>query len=247
LVDYSRIEPLFLLKNYLLGLQYNEGFVFMRVKARELLPLFYDPKYEISTTSNLLSIAAGGSVFPANPTFIAKQFFGSGSSQGLNSSNILKASKNFDVYQAFMGIQPSAARVFLAVEGTEQKELDEGSWGTNSDYRFGYISGYDSAFESPGPRGEFFVPPNVGYTFGVANPMPYTISPTFIFIINRLNVAIVKDVNLIQKILQGVVTCRLVTIGGLVPPKYNMAAIWNVNPVQINASAQDIAKAVTPS
>lgn len=247
MVDYSKIQSYFVLENYNLGLAYSEGYVFFKVLGRELFPIFYDPKIEISSTVNLLNIGAGGTVFPANPTFIAKQLFGSGSSNGLNTSNILKASKSFHVYQAFIGIQPSAARVFYAVEGTEQKELDEGMWGTNTDYRFGYVNGWHSSFEQPTLEGEFWVAPNVAYTWAVANPMPYTISPVFMFVINRLNIAVIKDPQYIQRITQGVIATRLAQIGGLAPPKFNMQNDWRVSPIPINATFDQIKQAVGAS
>lgn len=233
--DYSSIRDLILHENHNLGLAYTEGYVFLKVLNREITVLYFDPSLEMGSATNLLNI-------PAN-TFRLKQQFSSQSTK-LNAPNILKVTKDFHVYQVFMGVQPSQPRVFLSVEGTEQRELDVANWGTNNDFQFGFINGWQTQFRGLGPEGEFFIPPQLLYEFAVFNPLPYTVSPVFLFLINRLEVAIIRDANTIQKMLAGVVPVRLSPIGGLTSPKFNMREKWVVAPLPVNATADEIQRAV---
>ena len=233
--DYDKIAPLLLKENHLLGLSYIEGYIFFRVLNKELVKLYYDPGQEIGSTSNLLNIPSA--------TFRAKQLFSSQSSS-LNVNDLLAVSDDFHIYQVFVGIRPSAARLFIAPEGTDQRELDVGTWGTGSNYRFGYISGYDSPADEPTPQGEFFTPPDIGMQFALQNPLPYTISPTFNFIINRMEVAVIRDSSIIQKILAGIIPARLAPVGGLTPPKYNRVNTWKVQPITVDATVEEIQRKV---
>jgi hypothetical protein len=232
-IDYSRIEHLLLRENHNVGLAFSEGYVFLRVLTRELVWLTYDPSIEGLT--NLVNIPGR--------TFRTKQLFSSPSGE-LNVPNVIKVDKDFHVYQIFIGIQPSQAKLFVAAESTEQRELDVALWGTNSDYRFGYVDGFQSQFYRPGPQGELFVTPQLGETFAVFNPMPYTISPVFSFTINRMQVAVIKDANMISRMLQGVTPARLAPVGGgIAPPRYNMKEKWRVKPVTLDATADEVIKA----
>lgn len=232
--DYSRIRDALIKENYLLGLGYLEGYVFFRVMAREVVPLVYDPTQE-STSSNLVGIAA--------KTFINVQKFGS---SNLSSTNIFQVDDAFHVYQAFFGISPSMTRVFINTDATNQKQLDEGDWSTNNDFRFGFIDGFMSPLNAPTPESEQFIPKNTQYQFGVYNPYKVPVSPLFNFIINRLQVAVIRDQALIGRILSGSVTApaRLTNVGGLNPPKYSLKGDWAVSPIPLDANAQEIAAAV---
>lgn len=221
-------------ENHNLGLSFAEGFIFFKVKNRELVGLYYDPSQEIGSTATILNIPAA--------TFRDKQLLGSTSLA--NTTNMFLVSKNFHIYQMFIGVQPSIAKVFIAAENTDQKEIDAGNWGTGSNYRFGYFDGRLSPFDAPGTHGELFVTKDMGYSFAVQNPLPYTISPTFNFVINRLDIAVIKDANIIQKMLQGIVPVRLAPIGGLSQPKYNMETAWKVKPITIDATIDEIKRAV---
>ena len=233
-IDYSRIEQLLLKENHNVGLAFAEGFVFLRVLYRELVWVTYDPSIEGLTT--LVNIPGR--------TFRSKQLFSSPSGE-LNVPNVFKVDKSFHVYQIFIGIQPSQAKLFLAAESTEQKELDVATWGTNSDYRFGYVDGFQSQFYRPGPQGELFLTPQLGETFGVFNPMPYTMSPTFSFSINRMQIAVIKDGNMVSRMLQGVTPARLASVGGgIASPRYNMEKEWKVKPVRLDATAEEVRAAV---
>lgn len=233
--DYAYLEKYLLLENHNLALQFAEGLVFFKILGQEIVPLQYDPTLEIGTTTNLANIPSA--------TFRAKQLFSS-SSTWLNANNILLIDEYFDLYQIFMGIKPSLARVFLAIENVDQKQLSVGNWGTNSDYRFGYIDGRASPYRQPAKPGEFFVTPNMSYYFAVYNPLPYPISPMFYFIVNRLKIAVQTNVDTIEGMLSGRIPARLSMVGGLTPPKYNMKNNWKVVPFPVDASRLKITQAV---
>lgn len=231
-LDLSRIDRLLLRENYILGLGYLEGLVFLRITGRSLVPLLYDPNQEIDN-SNLVNISPN--------TVVSAQKF---SSSDLNSTNILKTEADFECYQLFFGIAPSGVRVFTRIEGSDKMQLEQGNWGQNADYRFGFIDGHASSLDSPSPESERLVAPHIAYEWAVMNTLPYTVSPLFRFIINRCTVAVITDANLIERILTGTVPARLAYMGGIDPPKYGMKSKWQVEPVKVDATRDEIVKAV---
>lgn len=231
-MDYSRISKQMLLENYIVGVGFLEGFVFLRALSREVTYIIYDPSQEIAST-NLFSIPGR--------TFLQVQKFGS---SALNSTNLFNVDDPFHVYQLWFGVAPSGTRVFTAVNSTDEKNLDEGNWGTGSDYRFGYVDGFVTPLNSPAQESEQWITQNVTYQWGVYNPYNTAISPLFSFVVNRLFVAVITDANLIYKVISGSEPARLAMIGGLNPPKYNQAKNWKVSPIQLNSTLQQIQAAV---
>ncbi len=231
-MDYSRVEPLLLKENFRFGLAFLEGYVFFRALRREVFPLIYDPTQEMADT-NLRGIPGG--------TFRPKQRFGSTS---LNLPNIFEIEKDFRIYQLFQGVSPSPTRVFYAVEGTDQKALEKAIWGTGDNYRFGFYDGFLSPLTSPAPETEIFVTRGIEYTWAVFNPLRRPISPIWSFIVNRMAVAVIRDVDLIMGMLNDRIPVRLAPIGGLAPPRYNMVEKWRVNPVELGATREEVAAAV---
>lgn len=232
LPDLSRVYKSMLLENQIVGVGFLEGYVFLRCLSREVTYSIYDPNQEITGT-NLVNIAGR--------TFIPAQKFGSTT---LNVPDQFLVTNNYHAYQFWLGVSPSATRVFPNVNSTNERNLDVADWGTNTDYRFGFIDGFTSPLLAPSPESEQWSTPNITYQWGIYNGYNTLISPLFSFIINRLNVGVIKDAGVLGRILSGAQPSKLVQIGGLNPPKFNMKQQWGVLPVQLNASQQVIQAAL---
>ena len=230
--DLTQVYKAMLKENQYVGVGFLTGYVFMRCLSREVTYVIYDPNQEIENT-NLVGIQGR--------TFVQPQKFGSTT---LNVPDEFQVTDNFHTYQFFIGVSPSATRVFPNVNSTNENNLDVANWATNDDFQFGYIDGFTSPITAPSPQAEFWSTPNITYQWGIFNGYETPISPLFAFIINRMVMGIVSDAGLIGRILSGAQPARLVQIGGLNPPKYNMGQAWGVQPIQLNASQQVITAAI---
>jgi len=238
--DYlERLDRVIVRENFNVALAFKSGYVFFRVTNRELFPLLYDPFAEIT------SFAGAGAVDMTAAQYItAKEL----PSPTLSSTNIFKAGKSDHMYQLFYGVSPGPCRIFVAYpRETEINQLDEGLH--SSSYTvFGFIDGYESPMNKPSPRSQLFVPygPLVGFAF--YNYAPYSIKPMLRFIVNRLRVEPITDVELITKIIKRRVECTFATVGGLdspwgaTPKQYRDQ--WKVDPIDLLATREEIALAV---
>jgi len=238
----ERLDKVIVRENHNVGLGFKDGYVFFRVTHRELFPFDYDLFAEISGFAG-----AGTSEMTAAQYITAKEL----KSETLAATNIFKVDNKDHVYQLFFGVSPSVLRVFSAYpRETEINQLDVGVH-SSSYVVFGFIDGFESPLNKPSPRSQVFVPygPLIGFAF--YNYAPYSIKPMMRFIVNRLKVETIKDVNLIMKILQGRVQCTWATIGGIdspwgptTGPKGNYRQWWSVDPIDLLATREEVASAV---
>jgi len=238
--DYlERIDKVIVRENHNIGLGFKDGYVFFRATHRELFPLLYDLFAEISDFAG-----AGATEMDAAEYVSAKEL----KSDTLAATNIFKVDEKDHVYQLFFGVSPSVCRVFPAYpRETEINHLDVGLH-TSTYTIFGFIDGFESPVNKPSPRSQIFVPygPLIGFAF--YNYAPYAIKPMMRFIVNRLKVEVIKDPDLIMKILQRRVECTFATIGGIENPwgtsKANYKNWWKVEPVSLLATRDEVASAV---
>ena len=154
------------------------------------------------------------------------------------------------MYQIFYGISPDICRIFLSYpRETAINQLDEGLH--SSAYPiFGFIDGFESPFSLPSPRSGFFLPQGPLVAFAFYNPAPYSIKPMLRFAINRLQVEVIKNPDLISKIIERRVECTLAPIGGIGNPVSLGAASykknWGVQPIDLLASQAQITSALNP-
>ena len=161
---------------------------------------------------------------------------------------------DFHMNQFFWGVAPSPTRVFIVQGATQENNLDVGNVGTSNDFRFGYIDGYRSPLNAPAPETEQWATSGIFYAFGFFNPLSFTtpISPLLRFYIRRIVIGVIRDPQLIARILAGQPVnpgnnpVRLRALGGLIPPSYNMQQKWRVTPLQLNATPEQISASVNP-
>lgn len=235
----EHIDKHILRENYNLGLGFKEGYIFFRVSAREFFPILYDPFAEIT------NFAGAGSVDMSTLQYInAKEL----PSTTLASTNIFKISKAEHIYQLFYGVSPGVTRIFTAYpRETEINQLDEGLH-TPSYPIFGFMDGFESPLDLPSPRSQIFVPMGPLLAFAFYNPAPYSIKPMLRFAVNRLLVEVIKDRELVTKIIERRVECTFAPVGGLDntwgtnPATYKKN--WGVQPIRLLDSQQRIAVAL---
>lgn len=218
-IDLSRIEKYILLENYLLMLVFPDGYVPLRVVRRD--PLFYyiyDPVKEGAYAGPVPAATTTDGI--TNLGWQSPQLFTSKNITGVP-PNVLRVTIEDHIYQVFFGVAPSAARVYRNIPAqTSQAQLDIYSW-SQSYNMFGWIDGFDSPFYNPSPLSEMILTPELDVAFGIANPLPIPISPLFNFVINRIQVDVVRDADLVNLMLQRKVYVTYRTIGGLGGFTYN--------------------------
>jgi hypothetical protein len=237
----ERIDKVIVKENFNVGLGFKDGYIFFRVANRELFPLLYDPFAEIT------NFAGAGNVALPTLTYLTAQEF---KSDTLASTNIFRIDKTDHMYQLFYGFSPGLCKVFPAYpRETEINQMDEGLH-TQAYTIFGFIDGFESPINKPSPRSQLFVPYGPLIGFGFYNPAPYSIKPMFRFIVNRLRVETITDVELIMKILQHKEECTLATVGGIDNPwgtgTQNYVKWYGVSPISLLANRAEVVSAVSP-
>jgi hypothetical protein len=245
-IDKSRIEKYFLKENYLLllgfpGADRGEVYVPLRVIAREYFEFMYDPIQEGQISTKVP--AGSGANGISDLGFISPTRLGSVFLTG-KPFNAFYIKDTDQVYQMFFGISPSALRIFLeAPSSTGQRDLDIDRW-ANSKLQFGYIDGFDSPLLYPSPESELMIPPQFDFSLGYGNPLPEAVSPLLLFLVNRLKVALVLDVQLVERMLAGSVPVAIKTVGGLSTYTYNIPNVYQIQGIPLDASRQEIAAAL---
>lgn len=225
--------------NYNVGLAFKEGYIFFRVTRREFFPFLYDPFDEITNFAG-----AGNIDMPAGAYINAVEL----PSPELNAPDIFKVDDPLRMYQVFYGISPDVCRVFFNYpRETAINQLDEGIH-TPSYPAFGFIDGFESPLSLPSPRSGFFIPQGPLPAFAFYNPAPYNIKPMLRFAMNRLQVEVIKNQDLINKIIERRVECTLASIGGLSSPvSLGLATYdsnWGVQPIDLLSSQATITAAL---
>jgi len=238
--DYlERLDKALVKENFNIGLGFKDGYVFFRATHRELFPLLYDLFAEIS------DFAGAGTVEMTAAQYISAKEL---KSDTLSATNIFSVKEKDHLYQLFFGVSPSVCRVFPTYpRETEINQLDVGLHLSTYPV-FGFIDGFESPLNKPSPRSQIFVPYGSLIGFAFYNYAPYSIKPMMRFIVNRLKVETIKDVELIMKILQRRVECTFATIGGIESPwgpaKSKYREWWKVDPVSLLATRDEVAGAV---
>ena len=238
-IDVSKLEPVMLKENYLVFLIFPQGFVPLKVVRRELVFYQYDPVKEgmipngvpASTSSD--GITNLGYVAPTRP----------GSNKiGAQPLNVLRVTENDRLFQVFFGIDPPQLRVFFAMPPERnQRQIDVIEWSEGYPSH-GWIDGFTSPIDAPSPLSEIIIPPNIDVAFGFANPLPYRVHPLLMFVINRMKVKVVKDVETIVSVLEGRKPAALKTIGGLADFSYDITGTYGIRPIPLDATRTEIAQ-----
>ena len=235
----ERIDKNIVKSNWNVGLAFKEGYVFFRVARREFFPIMYDPFAEITNFAG-----AGNTDMPSGAYINAIEL----PSPELSTADIFKVDDPLHLYQVFYGISPDICRIFISYpRETAINQLDEGLH-TPSYPIFGFIDGFESPLSLPSPRSGFFLPQGPLVAFAFYNPAPYNIKPMLRFAVNRLQVEVIRNQDLVTKILERRVECTLAPIGGVGSPMSLGTATysknWGVQPIDLLATQQEITAAL---
>ena len=221
---HNRINDLILKENYLLGLSFpSVGSVFFRVNAREYVPFVYD---EIG------DVAADEWIDSSRLQLAAK-----------NITDVLAIEDCDMIYQMFMGISPSPLKSYLHYPMESMRgNLDETNNYTKSD--FGFVDGFESAFNNISPKSEVWIPKDMKVGWAWHNPTDRTVRAMLNLMIVRYRVSVVRDSDLIHRILTGRKECRIATVGGVDVVPYNVRHIWDISAIPFGSTLDEINAAV---
>ena len=221
---YDRINGLALKENYLLGLSFPViGNVFFRVNSLEFIPYIYDEIGDLEADEWKDASRLGLS---------AKDL-----------TNILQVEDCDVLYQVFMGISPGPLKSYLHYPVESMRgNLEVTNNYTRSD--FGFIDGNESPFNDISPKTETWIPKDMKVGYAWHNPTDRTIRAKLNLMITRYRVNVVRDTELIHRILTGRKECRIATVGGVDALTYNIRSMWDINPIQYGASLDEINAAV---
>jgi len=227
----TTIDDLTLKENYLLALMFpDKGIVPFRILAREQLK--FDPlviEYSTVATAFVLDGWKDASKL-GHPT-------------DTSVDNILEVDEAKHLYQVFYGIRPSDIRAYMNYpSGKTRRNLDIKEVSARAD--FGYVDGNMSPYDDPQPVSEFWVPKDLDVSFGWHNPASVSQIVITKWVINLYAVEVIKDVDLVEKILKRRVECRIATLGGVESFSYAPENVWKVNPIPLTATKEEIAAAL---
>ena len=226
-MDTSQIEKRFLKENQLIGLGFpKQGFVFFRVTAVEEI-IYHD--YEESPGAIAADTFENSARLPISAFSI---------------DNLLRVEKCNHLYQVFMGWQPGAVRQYAYYPyETARRNLDVKTVYTKAP--FGYLTGFDSTYDTPSPTTELFIPIDVEVGFGWWNPLSEAVTVELQILIRKLEVDVIRDPELIMRILSGQQPCRLTTIGGVEGSlSYDAPSSLDVNFVKLGSTREEVEAAV---
>ncbi len=226
-LDTSKIDELFLKENYILGLNFTDyGNVFFRVNSREFVPYVYDEIGDVESKEWVDSARLGNA---------AKDI-----------TNVLKVDNCNEIYQVFMGISPGAVRAYLhyPVESIGGN-LDE--MNNFSKSPFGFVDGFMSPFNQPSPITEVFIPKDMKVGWAWYNPTNETKRVMLNLMIVKYKVSVIRDTDLVDRILTGQKSARLASIGGTDRLTYNFKNTWDITPVPFGSTTEEIQSALNMS
>jgi hypothetical protein len=240
--NLDRISDHILRPNDLVLLNFPEGLIPIRVLNTEFFQFLYDPLSEgqIST-----EVPASTSVDGAKDLgFVSPQLFKS-AILAAQPVNVFRIDKPSILYQVFVGIAPSYARVFFALPSTaSQKNLEIISW-SSAYSAFGWVDGFISPLNEPDPQSEAIFPYGVDPAIGYANPLQEPIRPLLMFYVNRVAYGVVADVDLVVEMLdkrgRGERTF-MKTVGGLTRFTYPYRDVFKITPIPIGATRDQISR-----
>ena len=225
------IEDLTLLENYFLALNFpGLGIVPFRVLARE--QIVWDP-YVIEFSSTTTPFEADG----------WKDSSKIGHPTDTTVDNLFELTDAGHLLQLFCGIQHSDVRAYLTYpEGKTRRNLDVKSVSRKAD--FGFIDGAMSPYNDPKPVSEVWIPKalDVGYSwYNRASVEQYV---NVKWVLNLYDVEILQNVDMVEKILNRKIECRIATLGGLDSFRYNIPGVFGVTAIPFGASKDEIAEAL---
>ncbi len=225
-LNIRRIEPRFLKENQLLGLYFpGQGYVFFRVMGVETIVYQYS---EVPGT-----IAANTQVDSTRLSISAYSI-----------DNLLRVMDCSHIYQVFMGWKPGPVRQYLYYPyETARRNLDVKRIYTKSP--FGFIDGFTSPYSCPSPMTEIFIPSDIDVGFSWYNPLNEQVTVEELIFIRRMETEVLRDPDLIEKILAGNQHCRLNTLGGVGDRfSYNIQSEFDIDPIKLGMSRAHIEAAV---
>ncbi len=226
-MDISRIEPHFIKENQLVGLGFpDQGYVFFRINGIE--EVVYD-NYTESPGSIATATYKDAARFPIDEFSI---------------DNLLRVEYCDHLYQVFMGWQPGGIRRYLAYPYENLRgSLDVKRVYTKSP--FGYIEGFESPSKQPSPKTELWIPKDIDVGFAWWNPLPETETVQIDMLIRRLDVSVLRDIDLVDRILKGTQPCKLVSLGGIAGTMdYAAKRLLDVDYVKLGATRAEIESAI---
>jgi len=221
------IDELQLLENYLLALNFpDKGIVPFRILTRE--PIVWNP-YVIEYSSTATPFPADGwkdSTKIGHPT-------------DTSVDNILEIETKLRLYQVFYGIRQSDVRAYLSYpEGQTRRNIDAKA--VSSRANFGYVDGSMSPYDDPKPVSEVWIPKDLNIGFSWYNRASVEQEIYVKWILNMYGVELIKDVDLVERMLRRKVECRIATLGGVASFIYDTNAVWGVTPIPLTATREEI-------
>jgi hypothetical protein len=226
-MDISRIEPHFIKENQLVGLGFpNQGYVFWKINGIE--EVFYEDYVESpgSITADAYEDAAR---LPLDAYSI---------------DNLLRVENCDHLYQVFMGWQPGAVRRYLAYPFEHLRgNLDVKA--VYSKAPFGYLTGFESPSNAPSPLTDLWIPKDVDVGFAWWNPLSTTETVQIDILIRRLKVSVIRDADLVERILKGTQPCKLKSLGGIAGSlDYNATNKLDVEFINLGSTRSEIEAAL---
>jgi hypothetical protein len=248
--DTSRIDHAIIRENYLMLLGFptasGRGYIPLRAIAREFFYFMYDPINEGQISANIPADANIGTAANTGITDLGFTVPSRPGSQYLTGkpSNAFFIQDLEEIYQLFWGVSPSILRVYLeAPASVGQKNIDIDHWQANK-LQFGYIDGFDSPMLYPSINSEIIVPPQFDIALGYANATGATINPELLFYVNRLQVRVVEDTDLVMAMITGKTPTMIKTVGGITSFTYPADGIYGVAPIPLGATRTQVQQAL---
>lgn len=225
------IDELQLLENYLLALNFpDKGIVPFRILTKE--QIVWDP-YVVNYSSTTTQFPADGwkdSAKIGHPT-------------DTSVDNILEIDTKLRLYQLFYGIRQSDVRAYLSYpEGKTRRSIDAKAVSSRAD--FGFVDGSMSPYDDPKPVSEVWIPKDLDIGFSWYNRASVEQEISVKWIMNMYGVELIRDVDLVEKMIRRKVECRIATLGGVDSFIYDTKTVWGVNPIQLTATPEEIAAAL---
>jgi len=241
-VDISRIEPLILRPNDLALLSFPEGLIPVRILSHEFFQYLYDPVAEGQIPGEVPASVSADSAKDVG--FIDPQLLKS-SIIAAQPINVLRLNLPSAMYQVFVGVAPSYARIFIALpSASSQKNLEIVSW-SRAYAAAGWIDGFTSPLLNPHPTSEIIIPYNIDPAIGYANVLYESIRPLLMFYVNRIKFGVVADVDLVVEMLdkrgRGE-KASIKTVGGLTSYTYPYREVFGIRPIPIGATRDQVAR-----
>jgi hypothetical protein len=157
--------------------------------------------------------------------------------------NIFEVKQSDILYQVFYGIKGTDNRAYMQYpSGKPRRNLSVKAVYMKADY--GYIDGGMSPYDDPKPCSEIWIPRNIDVAFSWYNTAAVQQDILTKWIINMYKIQLIRDVDLLDKIIKRKIECRIVTLGGIEQFQYDPIAVWGVNPVKFTDTREEIAESL---